>query len=95
MMTVPAYGHEPFMETIAPHLRDGQILVLNTGYWGSLRFQSLLGRMKKKVILAETELLIYLTRIVGPAHVHVDEAKNEVSFAAMPAGLDRICPFPG
>lgn len=85
MMTVPAYGHEPFMNAVVPHLRDGQILVVNTGYWASLRFHSLLERMKKKVIMAETELLIYLTKSAGPAHVHIDGTKNEVSLAAMPA----------
>jgi opine dehydrogenase len=85
MLTVPAYGHEPFMQAIAPHLQDGQILVVNTGYWASLRFQSLLKKFGKKVIMAETELLIYLTKGVGPAQVHIDGTKNEVSLAAMPA----------
>ncbi len=85
MLTVPAYGHEPFMKAIVPHLQDGQILVVNTGYWASLRFQSLLGKMQKKIIMAETELLIYLTKAAGPAHVHIDGTKNEVSLAAMPA----------
>lgn len=35
--------------------------------------------------MAETELLIYLTKSAGPAHVHIDGTKNEVSLAAMPA----------
>lgn len=85
MTAVPANGHEAFMEALVPHLQDGQIVVVNTGYWASLRFQPVLARMRKKIIMAETELLVYLCRVVEPGHVHVDATKREVLIAAMPA----------
>jgi opine dehydrogenase len=37
MITVPAMYHTVFWDTLAPHLRDGQILLFATGYYGALR----------------------------------------------------------
>ena len=85
MFGVPAYGHEAFMESLAPHFQDGQIVVFNTGYWASLRFQPLLAKYRKKITLAETDLLIYLCHVVEPGCVHVNATKREVLMAAMPA----------
>jgi len=89
MTAVPAYGHEAFFRAIAPHLRDGQILVVNTGYWASLRFRKLFEDLGKKIIIAESELLVYLCRIVGPGQVHVDAIKKEVKIAAMPSKYNQ------
>ncbi len=85
MFGVPAYGHEAFMESLAPHFQDGQIVVFNTGYWASLRFRPLLAKYKKRVVLAETDLLVYLCRVVEPGCVKVNATKREVVLAAMPA----------
>ncbi|MEW6105444.1 MAG: NAD/NADP octopine/nopaline dehydrogenase family protein [Bacillota bacterium] len=89
MIAVPANGHEAFFRAIGPHLCDGQVVVVNTGYWASLRFLPLLERLGKNVIIAETELLVYLCRVVGPGQVHVDATKREVNVAAMPAKLNE------
>ena len=43
MITVPAMYHDVFMDAVAPHLRDGQIVLFNTGYWASLRQARRLG----------------------------------------------------
>jgi len=86
MITAPAFGHQTFFEKCLPHLRDGQILVFNTGYYACLRFRDSLKRASKdKVILAETMILPYTCRVVGPAHVHIDGRKRELSIAALPA----------
>ena len=37
MITAPAMYHDVFTDAVAPHLRDGQIVLYNTGYWASLR----------------------------------------------------------
>ena len=89
MIAVPADGHEAFLKAIAPHLQDGQIVVVNTGYWASLRFRKLLKDLGKRVIIAETELLVYLCRVVGPGQVHVDATKREVNIAAMPSKFNK------
>lgn len=85
MFAVPCYGHENFMEVITPHLEDGQIIVFNTGYWASVRFQGLLEKYKKKVTLAETSLHIYLCRKSGPAEATIDAVKQKMLFCAMPS----------
>jgi opine dehydrogenase len=84
MFAVPCYGHQKFMETITPHLEDGQVIVFNTGYWASVRFQDLLAKYNKKVILAETSLHIYLCRKTGPAEATVDAVKQCMLFSAFP-----------
>ena len=37
MVTAPAMYHDVFMDALAPHLQEGQTVLFNTGYWGSLR----------------------------------------------------------
>ncbi|WP_300464179.1 NAD/NADP octopine/nopaline dehydrogenase family protein [Desulfobacula sp.] len=85
MFALPCFGHEAFMEVITPHLEDGQIMVFNTGYWASIRFQQLLKKHKKKVTLAETSLHVYLCRKTGPAEATVDAVKQKMLFCAMPS----------
>jgi opine dehydrogenase len=84
MFAVPCYGHRNFMETITPHLEDGQIIVFNTGYWASVRFKGLLAKHNKKVTLAETSLHIYLCRKSGPAEATIDAVKQSMLFSAFP-----------
>jgi len=89
MFAVPSYGHQNFMEVITPHLEDGQIIVFNTGYWASVRFQGLLEKYKKKVTLAETSLHIYLCRKSGPAEAIIDAVKQKMLFCAMPSNRTK------
>jgi opine dehydrogenase len=87
MITVPAFAHQYMIENSAPFLRDGQIVVFNTGYWGSLRFHNYLQKLgKTEVQLVETAILIYSCRINGPASVFIDGLKKEMAVAAFPAG---------
>lgn len=86
MMAVPAFGHDAFVKRCLPYLRDGQVLVFNTGYYASLRFRELLKREgKSSVLLAETTILPYTARVIGPAQVHVDGKKQQFALAALPA----------
>ena len=34
MITAPAFGHRAFFEELSPYLREGQCIMVNTGYWG-------------------------------------------------------------
>ena len=80
MFGVPAYGHEKFMKSLPPHFEDGQIVVFNTGYWASLRFQPLLPKYKKKVIIAETDLLVNLCHVTEPGCVIVFHSSDDSDF---------------
>ena len=87
MVVMSAAGHRWFMEAMAPLLEDGQIVVFNPGYFATLEFATYLRRTQpqKPVILAETESLIYATRISGPAQVQVAAVKGELRYATLPA----------
>lgn len=87
LVVMNANGHRWFMEAMTPHLEDGQIIVFNPGYFAALEFAAYLqeSQSEQQVILAETESLIYSTRITAPAHVHVAAVKDELRFAAFPA----------
>lgn len=86
LMVVSALpGHEAIVKAVAPHVRDGQVMVFNTGYWSSLRFHDHFRRLGKQVVLAETTILVYLCVIEGPARVRIDGIKATVPTAAYPA----------
>jgi len=72
MLVVPAFGREAFIKEFAPHLEDGQIIVIWSGFFGALQCAKLLKDMgiNKKVSIAETESLIYNCMKLGEAKVY-------------------------
>ncbi len=88
MVVVPATGHEYMAEICAPHLRDGQIVVLNPGRTlGALTFNQTLKRLgcEANVMIAETQTFIYASRITGPAQAHIFRVKNSIPLATLRA----------
>jgi opine dehydrogenase len=87
MITVPAFGHEAFFETLSPYLVEGQTILVNTGYWASLRVKELLKSrgVLEKVTVAEEHIMPYLSRKVGPAHAHIYNFKRDIRMSAWPA----------
>jgi opine dehydrogenase len=88
MVTVPATGHAFIAEQCAPHLRDGQIVVLHPGRTGgALEFRHILRRQRvcADVIVAEAQTFLYASRAVNPGQVQVFRVKNSVPVAAIPA----------
>ncbi|MEW6400987.1 MAG: NAD/NADP octopine/nopaline dehydrogenase family protein [Chloroflexota bacterium] len=101
LIVVPATAH-PFMaEACAPHLRNGQVIVLNPGRTGgALEFRSVLRRQScpARVFIAEAQTLLYTCRLAGPARVRISSVKRQVPLAALPACdteqvLDRLNPL--
>lgn len=87
-VVVPAFAHESVAADLAPHLVDGQIVLLTPGYpFGTLVFRRVLEStgLHAKVDLAETNLILYATRIVGPATVGMQAKKKALWIAALPA----------
>jgi opine dehydrogenase len=92
VVVVPAFAHEWIASEVAPHLQNGQIVVLTPGYpGGSLLFRKTLlaNGLKAQIDLAETNLIVYATRIVGPAQVGIKAIKNTLWIAALPASRTR------
>jgi opine dehydrogenase len=101
LVVVPATIHAFMAQACAPHLRDGQLILLNPGRTaGALEFRNVLGRsrVRARVLVAEAQTLLYTCRLSGAARVRISGVKNQVSLAAFPARdtaavLDRLHPL--
>ena len=83
MVTVPAMYHDVFMDAIAPHLQEGQVVLFNTGYWASLRQTRRLGDRLAGVILAESNMMPYICQPRGDA-INIGRFKRHFCVAAFP-----------
>ena len=99
MIVVPASGHRGVARSCAPHLRDGQMVILNPGRTGgALEFRQILNRegCTADVIVAEACTLVFASRSTGPAQARIFRRKNAVPLAALPATrtghvLETVC----
>jgi opine dehydrogenase len=88
MVVVPATGHAFMAEQCAPHLRDGQIVILHPGRTGgALEFHHILRQRgtRADVIVAEAQTLLYAARVINLAQVQIFGIKHSVPLAAIPA----------
>ena len=88
MVVVPSSAHADIARTAAPHLHDGQIVVLNPGRTGgALEFAKVLSDEESAadITLAEAETFIYASRSDGPAEARIFRTKDAVPLAALPA----------
>jgi opine dehydrogenase len=88
MVVVPATGHRDIAELIAPHLKDGQIVVLNPGRTGgTLEVAKVIRNLNPSVrpYLAEAQTLLYASRVTNPGQVRIFSIKNSVPLATLPA----------
>ncbi|HHY42095.1 MAG TPA: NADP transhydrogenase subunit alpha [Thermoanaerobacterales bacterium] len=88
MVTTPATGHYELARLMAPHLEDGQIIVLNPGRTGgALEVYATLRKAgcQKNVVVAEAQTFIYACRATGPRSAKIFSVKHEVALAAIPA----------
>ena len=88
MLVVPASAHKSIAEEAAPHLQNGQIVVLNPGRTGGcLEFVKTLRDYdcQADVTVAEAETLVYACRSEGPAQARILRSKEAVPLAALPA----------
>ncbi len=98
MVVVPSSAHCDIAKICAPHLKDGQIVILHPGRTcGAIEFAKELGNNHCPVepIIAEAETFIYASRSEGPAQARIFRIKEAVPLAALPATrtsevLDRI-----
>jgi opine dehydrogenase len=99
MVVVPAFGHRDVARVCAPHLRDGQMVVLNPGRTGgALEFRQILNQegCSADVTVAEAGTFIFASRSTGPTQARIYRHKNAVPLAALPAirtghVLEAVC----
>lgn len=88
MVVVPSSAHADVARTIAPYLKNGQIIILHPGRTcGALEFTNVLRDCgcTAGVIVAEAETFIYASRSDGPAQARIFRVKEAVPLAALPA----------
>jgi len=88
MLVVPSSAHADLAAVMAPHLKDGQIVVLNPGRtFGAIEFDMVLRRSgcTADIFLAEAETFVYASRADGPAQGRIFRIKEAVPLAALPA----------
>ncbi|NLE99994.1 MAG: NAD(P)-binding domain-containing protein [Anaerolineales bacterium] len=88
MVVIPSTGHADVARIVAPHLGDGQVIVLNPGRTGgAFEFVHTLARCECRadVTVAEAETLLYASRSEGPAQARIFRIKEAVPIAALPA----------
>ena len=88
MVVVPAAAHRDMAQIIAPHIKDGQILVLNPGRTGGALEVTKIIREKNPHVhpyIAEAQTLLYAARATNPGQVHIFGIKNSVPLATLPA----------
>lgn len=87
IVAVVASRHERIAELCAPHLKDGQTILISPGNAGSLIFTNNLREkgVKNKITIAEVEGNLYSCRLIGPAEVLVGLPYFPKYLAAFPA----------
>jgi opine dehydrogenase len=88
MIVVPAMGHRNMARLLGPHLKDGQIVILNPGRTGgALEFTESLKQLNINTLcyIGETQTLLYVCRLTNPGQVRILGIKNAVPLATIPA----------
>ncbi len=87
-VVLPAFAHAYIAEHIAPLLKDGDRIIISPGSTGgAFEFRKILKERgsPQKIILGETNTLIYACRISGPGQVKILGVKDYLGVAALPS----------
>lgn len=93
LVILPSLYHNSIAQTIAPLLKDGQIVILNPiTPLGTIDFQNTLAKIgcTADIVLAGTNTLLFACRAVQPGHVHVSGQKNDILVSAYPSRKNDI-----
>ena len=93
MVVVPSSAHASVAQQLAPHLKKGQIVVLNPGRTcGAIEFRNVLNKAEccPEIIVAETETFIYACRAEGPAQAYIFRIKDATPLAALPSSKNQM-----
>ena len=93
MVVVPSSAHADIARMCAPHLTDGQVIVLHPGRTcGAIEFAKTLKdeNCQADVIVSEAETFIYASRSDGPAEARIFRIKDAVPLAALPATKTQV-----
>jgi opine dehydrogenase len=103
MVVLPSSAHADVAKAAAPHLKDGQIIILHPGRTlGAIEFVKVMrdSGCTADVTVAEAETFIYASRSDGPAQARIFRIKEAVPLAALPSRHNEMVlkaiqhPFP-
>jgi opine dehydrogenase len=93
MVALPSTAHADIARAAAPHLKDGQIVVLHPGRTlGVIEFVKVMrdSGCTADVTVAEAETFIYASRADGPAQARIFRIKEAVPLAALPSKRNEL-----
>jgi opine dehydrogenase len=88
MVVTPATAHRGLAALMAPHLGDGQLVVLNPGRTGgALELRKVFADtgVTASVVVAETQTFLYASRALSPWEAHIFRIKNANPLATLPS----------
>ena len=100
ILPIPSFGQELFFNTMIPYLKDGQVVIIIPGNFGSLRLRKLLSEKapERKVIISETNTTPCGARVTGPGMVRTvwgfGPWLGPESYVDMGPRKCRICALP-
>ncbi len=92
LMVVPSIYHDAMAEKMAPHLKDGQAVLINPAApLGIVAFENRLRACgcKADLLMACTATLLFATRLVKTGQVKVSGQKQMVGAAAYPSSRNQ------
>jgi len=90
MVVVPATAHRSIASSMAPYLKDGQIVILHPGRtFGAVEFKQVLiqNKVTADVVVAEAQTFIYACRTTGPGQSHIYGIKQSIPVASIRAHM--------
>lgn len=100
LMPVPSFAQLPLFDTLLPHLRDDQIVMLMPGNFGALalRRRQQERAFTQRLLFVDAISIPWACRVSGPAEVAIMGLKEYLPLAALPAArteeaLQRLAPL--
>lgn len=93
MVVVPSSAHAEIAKSLAPYVKDGQVILLHPGRTcGAIEVAKVLrdNHCTADVTVAEAETFIYASRSEGPAQARIFRIKEAVPLAALPATRTKL-----
>ncbi len=85
MIALPAYGHMAVMEALAPHIREGQpVIVSSHSSLGALHLAALLAERGVAAPIIAWGTTVVTGRQTGPAQVAVNTVRARIDMATVP-----------
>ncbi|MCD4782955.1 MAG: NAD/NADP octopine/nopaline dehydrogenase family protein [Candidatus Eremiobacteraeota bacterium] len=93
LMIVPSFAQVTMFNIMMHYLRDGHLVVLLPGNFGSMVFFRMMEEacVKKDVMFAETISIPHACRKVGPGQVFIGGIKDALEISALPAKKTPEC----